>query len=156
MHATFFGEMVSLPRVACAAGSDHVGPLVVTTARERNQMVACEALPVPQIDLRTVAVLAAVTVASEEECIGDLAAEAAGNVDELDKAYDRGFGQRQAFTSNAVAPVRFDDLGFPFDDQAKSTPDRDHCQRLEGGVQRQTPQGTSPDTCRGNRNAPIR
>jgi hypothetical protein len=97
-------------------------------------MVAREALAVSQIHLGTVAVLAPVAITSEEECVGDLTAEAAGNVDELDQADDRRFGQREAFTSNAVAPVRFDDLGFALDDETKSTPDRDHCQRLEGGV----------------------
>jgi hypothetical protein len=77
------------------------------------------------------AVLAAVTIASEEECVGDLTAEAAGDVNELDESYYRRFGKRQPFTSNDVRSVRFDDLGLAFDHQAKSTPDRDHGQRLK-------------------------
>jgi hypothetical protein len=81
-----------------------------------------------------VAILTAVTIASEEESVGDLAAEAAGDVHEPDQAYDRRFGQRKTFTSNAVAAIRLDDLGLALDDQTKSTPDRDHRQRLEGGV----------------------
>ena len=97
-------------------------------------MVPCETLPVPQIGLPPMAVLAAVTIASEEECIGDLTAEAAGDVNEFDESYYRGFGKRQPFTSNEVGPVRFDDLGLALDDQSKGTPDRDHGQRLEGGV----------------------
>jgi hypothetical protein len=47
-------------------------------------MVPGEAFPVPQVELVPMTVLAPVAVASEEECVGDLAAEAAGNVDELD------------------------------------------------------------------------
>jgi hypothetical protein len=73
-----------------------------------------------------VAVLAAVTIASEEECVGDLTAEAAGNVNELDESYDRRFGKRQTFASNEVGPIRFDDLGLALDDQTKGTPDRYH------------------------------
>jgi hypothetical protein len=80
------------------------------------------------------AVLAAVAIAGEEECVGDLTAEAAGNVDELDESYDRRFGKRQAFASNAVAPIRFDDLGLTLDHQPEGAPDRDHGQRLKGGV----------------------
>jgi hypothetical protein len=55
-------------------------------------------------------------------------------VNELDKAYNRRFWKRQPFASNDVAPIRFDDLGFPLDDETKGTPDRDHGQRLKGGV----------------------
>jgi hypothetical protein len=73
------------------------------------------------------AILAAVTISSEEECVGDLATEAAGNVYELDESYDRRFGQREAFTSNVVASVRLDDLGFALYHQTESAPYRDHC-----------------------------
>jgi hypothetical protein len=97
-------------------------------------MIARETLPVPQIELTPVAVLAAVAIASEEECVGDLAAEAAGDVHELDQAYDRRFRERQPFTSNDVAPIRFYDLGFALDHQPDGAPDRDHGQRLKGGV----------------------
>jgi len=93
-----------------------------------------ETFPVTQVGLAPVAILAAVAVASEEECIGDLTAEAAGDVDELDQAYDRRFWERQPFTSNDVAPIRFYDLGFALDYQPEGTPDRDHGQRLKGGV----------------------
>jgi hypothetical protein len=80
------------------------------------------------------AVLAPVTIASKEECVGDLTAKAAGDVDELDESYDRRFGKRQAFAPDDVAPVGLDDLGFALDDQAQGTPDGDHRQRLKGGV----------------------
>jgi hypothetical protein len=74
-----------------------------------------------------------------------LTTETTGNVHELDESYDCRFGQRQAFTSNVVAAVRLDDLGFAFDDQTKSAPYRHHSERLERGVQRQTPHGHSPE-----------
>jgi hypothetical protein len=80
------------------------------------------------------AILAAVAIASEKECVGDLTAEAAGNVDELDQSDDRWFRERQPFASNDVAAIRLDDLGFTLDHQPEGTPDRDHGQRLKGGV----------------------
>jgi hypothetical protein len=89
---------------------------------------------VPEVRLTAMAILAAVTIASEEECVGDLTAETAGDVNEFDESYDRGFGKRQPLTSNDVAPVRLDDLGLALDDQSKGTPDRNHGQRLKGGV----------------------
>jgi hypothetical protein len=88
----------------------------------------------PEIGLPPMAVLAAVTIAGEEEGVGDLAAEAAGNVDELDESYDCRFGQRQTFASDDIRPVRLDDLGLALDDQTKGTPDRYHGERLKGGV----------------------
>jgi hypothetical protein len=84
--------------------------------------------------MASAAVLAPITIASKEECVGDLTAEAAGNVDELDESYDRRFRERQTFASNDVAGVRFDDLGFALDHQPEGAPDRDHSQRLERGV----------------------
>ena len=97
-------------------------------------MIPGEALAMTQLGLAPMAVLAAVAIASKEECVGDLAAEAAGDVDEFDQSYDRRFGQRQTFASNAVAAIRFDDLGLTLDYQPEGTPDRDHGQRLKGGV----------------------
>jgi hypothetical protein len=134
MHSALLRQVISLPRVAGAAGSYHVAPLVIAASRQWDQVVSRETLPVPEIRLAAVAILAAVTIASEEECVGDLTAEAAGDVDELDESYYRGFGKRESFTSNEVAPVRFDDLGLAFDHQSKRPPDRDHGQRLKGGV----------------------
>jgi hypothetical protein len=104
-----------------------------------------EALAVSQLGLAPVAVLAAVEIASEKEGVGDLAAEAAGNVNEFDEPYDRWFRQCQPFASDEVATVRFDDFGFALDDKAESSPNWDHCQRFEGGVQRQTPHCASPE-----------
>jgi hypothetical protein len=93
----------------------------------------------PQLRLTPVAILAAVEVASEKEGVGDLAAKAAGNVNELDESYDCWFRQGQAFASDVIATVRFDDFGFALDHKAESAPHRYHRQRFEGGVQRQTP-----------------
>ena len=134
VHSTLFRQVISLPRVARAAGGHHVAPLVIATPGQWDQMVSREALPMPEIGLPAMAILTAVTISSEEECIGDLTAEAAGDVNELDESYYRRFRKRQPFTSNDVAPIRFDDLGLALNDQPKGTPDRDHGQRLKGGV----------------------
>jgi hypothetical protein len=56
------------------------------------------------------AVLAAITISSEKECVGDLAAETAGNVDKLDESYNGRFGECQSFATNQVDTVRLDDL----------------------------------------------
>jgi len=97
-------------------------------------MVSRETLAVSQVALAPMTVLAAVAIASEEECVGDLTAEAAGDVDELNESYDRGFGKRQALTAHDVVRVRLDDLGFALYHQSKGSPDRDHGQRLKRGV----------------------
>jgi hypothetical protein len=92
------------------------------------------------------AVLAAITIAGEEEGVGDLAAEAARNVDELDEADNSRFGQGEAFTSDEISGIRLDDFCLPFDDQTKGSTQRYHSQRLERGVQRQTPHVSSPES----------
>ena len=91
------------------------------------------------------AVLAAITISSEKECVGDLAAETAGNVDKLDESYKGRFGECQSFASNQVDTVRLDDLCLALDHQAKRTTHWDHSQRLERGVQCQAPHGHSPE-----------
>ena len=78
-------------------------------------MIPGQALAMSQLSLATMAVLAAVAIAGEEEGVGDLAAETAGNMDELDESNDCRFWQRETFASNVVAGVGFDDFGFPFD-----------------------------------------
>src|SRR5690348_3222933 len=92
VHAALFGQVVALPGIAGAAGGHHVGPLVVATARQRDQVIPRQALTVTQLELGSMAILAAIAVAGEEECVGDLAAEAAGNVHELDQPDDGWFG----------------------------------------------------------------
>src|SRR5688500_11480989 len=89
MHPALLRKMISLPSVARAAGRHHVAPFVVAATGQRNQMVSRQAFTVPEVSLAAMAILAPVTIASEEECIGDLTAKAAGNVDELDESYDR-------------------------------------------------------------------
>jgi hypothetical protein len=84
-----------------------------------------------QLALHAMAELATITVAGEEKGVGDLATKAAGDVHELDEADDRGLGQGETFTSDNIPPIGLDDLGFPFYDQPKGTPDRDHRQWLE-------------------------
>jgi hypothetical protein len=96
-------------------------------------VVAGEALAVAQLPVAPVAVLAPVPVSSEEESVGDLAAEAAGDVHEPDEADDRRFGQCEPFASNDVA-VRLNDLRLALDDEAQGASHRDHRQGLEGGV----------------------
>jgi hypothetical protein len=69
-----------------------------------------------QLELTPVAVLAAVVVPSEEESVGNLAAETARDVHELDKADDGGPGDDESFTPNEIVLVGLDDFRFAFDD----------------------------------------
>src|SRR4051812_8191524 len=134
VHTALLRQMISLAGIAGAARGHHVGPVVVASPRERDQVIPSQALPVPQLQLASVAILAAVEVAGEQEGVGDLAAKAAGNVNEFDESYDCWFRQCQAFASDVIATVRFDDFGFALDHKTKSAPDRYHRQRFEGGV----------------------
>ena len=54
-------------------------------------MIPSQALAVPQVCLGAMTILASVIIAGEEEGVGDLAAETAGNVDEANEAYDGRF-----------------------------------------------------------------
>jgi hypothetical protein len=102
-------------------------------------MIAGQALAMAEVTLSPMAILAAIAIASKEECVGDLTTKAAGNVHELDETNDCGFGKCQSFASDHITRVRFDDLGFALYHEAKGSPERDHGQWLERGVQRQTP-----------------
>ena len=120
MHAAFLREVVPFAGIAGAAGGHHVAPVVVSAAGEWDQVIPGQALPMPQIRLTTMTVLAAVTISSKEECVGDLTTEAAGDVDELDESNDCRFGKHQSFASDDVAVIRFDDLGFALYDQTRA------------------------------------
>src|SRR5438309_4062190 len=76
MHAHFFRQEIALARVAAGARREDVGPGVRTAARQRQEMIAREALALPQLLLRATAELTAVVVAGEQECVGDLATTA--------------------------------------------------------------------------------
>ena len=138
MHPALLRKVIAFPGITGAARSDHVRPLVVAPPRERHQVIPGETLTVPQVDLPPMTVLAAVAIASEEEGVGDLAAESAGNVDELDETDDRRFGKCQPFAANALPRVCLDDLGLPLDDQTQGAPHGHHGEGFERGVQRQT------------------
>src|SRR5690349_269224 len=102
MHAALLRQVIPLSRVAGAARGHHVGPLVVTAAGERDQVIPREALAMAELPVPPMAILTAVTIAGEEECVGDLAAEAAGNVHELDQPDDGRFRKCESFTSDDV------------------------------------------------------
>src|SRR5262245_42220323 len=100
-------------------------------------MIAGEALAGTQFELTAVAILAAVVVAGEEEGVGYLAAETAGDVDELDQPDDRRFGKDEVRTPHHVHPLRFDDLRLALDHQSEGAPYGHHRQGLERRVKRQ-------------------
>src|SRR5690606_19176602 len=87
-HPRFLGETVSFAVVARRARRQDVVPRVLAAARQRNHVVPGQELAPTQLGTRPAAVLARVTVAGEEERVGDLTAELAGNVDVADEADD--------------------------------------------------------------------
>src|SRR6185295_599906 len=107
---------------------------VGAAAGERDQVVPGQAFAVAQFDLVAVAILAAVVIAREEGGIGDLAAETAGDMHELDKADDSGPGDDESFTSNDIISLGLDNLCFAFDDQPKGSPNGHHGEGLERRV----------------------
>jgi hypothetical protein len=70
-------------------------------------------------------------IAGEEEGVGDLTAEAARDVHELDEAYDGGSGKRESFAADDVNAVRLDDLRFPLDHEPERPAHGHHGERLE-------------------------
>src|SRR3989454_9645296 len=88
LHPRLLGQQVSLARVAARARREHVGPGVRPAPRQRYQVIPSEALPRPEVALGAAAKLAAVVVTGEEEGVGDLTAEAAGDGHQLHETDD--------------------------------------------------------------------
>ena len=82
------GRAVALPVVTGRAAGHDVVPGVAATAGRGQDVVPGEELPAAQLAAVPPAVLAGVVVPGEEEGVGDLAAEAVGNVDEAHEADD--------------------------------------------------------------------
>ena len=122
---------------------DHVRPIVGAPAREREEMVPCEKLTVPQFGGWTPAELATIPISGEQERVGDLSPEVARNVDESHEPDDDGPRDGQALAPDRTAPVRLHDLGLAIDHETERAPDRDQRQRLERRIERQAGHPTS-------------
>src|SRR5205823_2285878 len=105
----FIRQQVALPGVATRARREDVAPGIGPPARQGYEMVAGEALPVPQLLLTPAAELAAVIVTGEEKRVGHLAAEPARHVDEFDEPDHRRPRDGQALALHDGS-VRLDDL----------------------------------------------
>jgi len=112
-----------------------VSTLVQVLEPPRDRVVPRQAFAVPQLVLVPATKLAAVAIAGEQERIGDLTAEAARDVDELDETDHRGPRQRQAFAAHDRA-VGLDDFGLAVDHEAQRPAHGHHRQRLERRVER--------------------
>src|SRR4051794_22380426 len=88
MHSDLFRQAIALSGITRAASGDDVVPVVRAAARQRDQVIARERLA--ELELRRVAaaVLTTITVAREEEGVGDLAPEPTRHVNELREAND--------------------------------------------------------------------
>src|SRR5688500_14610559 len=102
--------MTRLAIVTGRAGGHHILPAVVATAGYRDDVIPSQKLPVLQRRPVTIAVLAAVAVAGEEEGIGDLTAESAGYVNEAGEANDDRTGNLFPLTSKDSGRVDFEHL----------------------------------------------
>src|SRR5437764_9977581 len=101
-------------------------------------MVARERLARLQLHLRPSAVLTAVAVAGEEECVRDLAAETARDVDEPREPDDRRAREGESLGTDDTIGIRFDDLGLAVDDETKGATKRNHRQWLERSIESET------------------
>src|SRR6266542_767483 len=101
-------------------------------------MIARHRFARPQIELRPSAVLTAVAVAREKECVRNLAAEAAGNVNEASEPDDRGTRNSQPLGADDTIVVGLDDLRLSIYDKTKRPTKRDHRQRLKRSIQCKT------------------
>src|SRR6266849_241305 len=96
IHTDFLGQQVPLAGVAARAGGEDVRPSVRAAAGQRHEMIAGQTLTLPQLLLRAATEQAAVVVAGKQECVGDLATEAARDVDEANQADDGRSWNRQS------------------------------------------------------------
>src|SRR4051812_26083146 len=112
MHSDFHRKMICLARVARTARGHDVGPLIGSTARERNQVITRQRFARLELDLQSPAILAAIAIARKKECVGDLPAEATRNVNEPHEANDRRARQSQSLGTDYPSGIRLDDFSF--------------------------------------------
>ena len=93
-------------------------------------MIARQTLSLPQLLLRTAAELAAVVIASKQECVGDLATEAARNVDETNQPDDSWAWHRHSLGVDRRA-FRLHHLGLAVDYEPQCAAHGHHRQWLE-------------------------
>ena len=117
MHSDLARQAVRLASVARAACGDDVRPLVRAATRQRNEVIARERFARLQLDLKPAAVLAAVAIAREEERVGDLAAESAGDVNEPRQPDDCRARKRESLGADHLVVICLDDLGLSVNDQ---------------------------------------
>jgi hypothetical protein len=125
-HPGLLGEPVPLTVVAGGATGHHVFPAVLTASGHRENVIPCEELTPPQLAPVPTAVLARVPVPGEEEGVGDLAAEAPGDVNESNEADDEGKGDRVAFRAKRSFPVHLQNLRLPVQHQPDGPSSRDN------------------------------
>src|SRR5690606_35554981 len=104
--------------VAGRACRHDVLPRIRPAPGHRHDVVPRQELPMPQVRAMAPAVHAAVAVAREEKCVGDLAAELPGNVDEANEADHGGTGELPFLRSERSTLVHLEDLGLLVDDEA--------------------------------------
>jgi hypothetical protein len=139
VHADFLRQMIALAIVAGRTRRDHVEPRIPAAARDRQDMVARQELTPAQLRLVLATVHAAIAVAREQECVGDLATEAAWDVNESDEADNRGGLEALTLGMKYSGRVDLEDFGLAVDDKAQSSSDGQNRHRLERRVECQTP-----------------
>ena len=97
-------------------------------------MVACERFARLELHLGAAAVLTAVPIAREEECVGDLAAESARDVDEARKTDYSRTRERQALGSYEAIRIGLDDLRLSIDDESECPAHGNHGKGLKRRV----------------------
>jgi len=138
MHSDLIRKAVRFPSVARAACGHDVGPLVGSTARQWNEMVARERLARLELDLHPPAVLTTVAITREKKRVRHLAAETAGDVNEPREANDGGARQSKPFRAHYALRIGLHYLGLSVDHQPEGAPHGHHRQGLERCIQCKT------------------
>ena len=126
MHPDLFRQAIALSRITWAAGGDDVVPVVGTTTRQRNQVIARQRLAHLELCRMPTAILTAVAIAREEEGVRHLPAKAPWHVDELGEADDGRAWHRESLGADDLVLIRFDNFGLAIDHEAKRSSHRDH------------------------------
>jgi hypothetical protein len=131
MHSDFTRKAVRFARIAGAARSHNVRPLVRPAARERHEMISRQRFARLELELHPPAVLTAVAISRKKKRVRNLTTESPRYVNETREADDGGARERQPLRAYYTLRVGLDNLGLSVDHQPESAPHGHHRQGLE-------------------------
>jgi hypothetical protein len=143
-HTQLVAQMAALAIVARRARGDDVVPGIQSAARDRNDVIARKEFAAAQLSAVTTTILTTVTVAGEEERVGNLAAELAGDVNESFQADDGWTGECAFLGVENATIIDFEYFGFLVNDEPQRPFYREYRERLERRIQRKNAHPKQP------------